>query len=386
MGATDWTFTVGTHLLWGVQPVLARYLQTVCEVNRWSAICVTQSMSGTVVCLKTVLMRKASTTTSPSVWSPTWRALVFLTFGCIAACRMTTNFASAGLTSAWHISAVAMFGPFLTVAVSRVAIGERIELRSWPSVICAVFGGFLVATGESGSGDPDSSSRRAALAGCALQVVSLCFSAAARVVMKTTAGEIGAAELMSAQYLVVVVVSFLATTSDLPNAWTPWTRSSERKAWLVAFLLAFFIQFIAAAMQVHFVRTLGPAKYTCLQPLRAVSTVVFDYLILKEPVTSKISWLGLAIVAASVSSFLIIQAYSSQSANDVPNNSSTTPTKRYEPVRSQDEDYSDDEKAEIELSSRPHEDDEMEVHTNTSPTPATYSHSQGKEAAEKVLV
>lgn len=287
------------HFTWGFQPVLTRFLQTRGQLNAMSTVCVAQLLAA--VFSVASLAARGVPRREPDDWSRRRRLLIGLAYGAVCASRATTNFLSTGFTSAWHITAVAMFGPFVTASVSRIALGERLDPRIWPCVCVAVLGGALVALGQAGNG-----SRRGMVQGCSVQALSMVFSATARVSMKATAGRFTSTELMLLQYLVVVLLTFVATTPELDRAWRPWgSLSASQFAVLVG--LSFFIQFLAAEGQVIIIRRLGPANYTVFQPVRIVSTVVGGVLLLAEPVRGFKSWLGLVFIGVAISSYLFLR-------------------------------------------------------------------------------
>ncbi|KAJ8614439.1 hypothetical protein CTAYLR_000788 [Chrysophaeum taylorii] len=306
--------------MWGCQPVLTRYLQTVGELDRWATVCATQFASAVFIGVAAIVRRLARQSggecdmdETPS-WSVQKRLAAGFTFGCIASVRATTNFISTGFTSAWHITTIAMFGPFFTATASWLALGERMDSRAWPSVCVAITGAVLVATGEAHEAE-DSATLWGAVAGCSLQALSMCFSASARVTMKATAGHLTSTQLLGFQYFVVVIATFAMTIPRFAQAWGPWLRLGTN-VWVALFSLAFFVQWIAAEMQVVLIRRLGPAAYTCFQPLRIVSTVAVDAIFLGEAVKGALSWAGLVLVVGAISTYLVAKALGAR--NETP--------------------------------------------------------------------
>mmetsp|Transcript_12586 Transcript_12586/g.41245 ORF Transcript_12586/g.41245 Transcript_12586/m.41245 type:complete len:395 (+) Transcript_12586:33-1217(+) len=293
-----------THLVWGTQPVLTRFLQTRTELGKSAVICGTQLLScgiaqATMLCRRPV----AAAAKGGSRFDQNWW-LVAAAYGSVTALRVVTNFVSAGLTSAWHVSAAATFGPFFTAAISKVVLGESLDARAWPSLCVAVAGAAVVASGEGDGG-----------LGVLVQIISMIFSGSARTMIKWTEVGYSSICLMRIQYVTVIAITLVWTllSSSLlsPSGtvyFTTTTTSSALLTWdamVAAFVLSFGVQWAAAEAQVILIRRLGPALYTCFQPLRLVSTVVVGALVLRERVVGLPQWLGLAVVVSAVLTFLL---------------------------------------------------------------------------------
>ena len=269
------------HVVWGLQPVLTRYMQTRTKVGKMSVICVTQTLS--CVALQSTCRGFQKTWTRRTL-------AVAVIFGIVTAARVITNFLSAGLTSSWHITAVATFGPFTTAGLARLLLGEKLDDRAWISLVVALCGGLLVSRGHS--------SQKSDLAGVLLQFLSMIFSGLARVMMKSTDGTFSSMGLMTIQYFFVIGTTFFATP-----AWHPWLHLPFH-GWVVIMMLSICIHWAAAEAQVLLIRRLGPALYTSFQPLRLASTIVFGSIVLHEHIHGLLDWLGLAIVVSAVATFL----------------------------------------------------------------------------------
>jgi len=312
MGATIHRVFFGAiicHLVWGTQPVLTRFIQTkpAEPLNKMSVVCLTQFMSSLFAVSASSCRRSAVYSPNASSQSSVWKFYGFaFLYGLVTALRAGTNFLSAGLTSSWHISMVAMLSPFVTALISRCILNERLDVRVWPSVVVATLGGALVLYAEEKQQQHRDSHRYSTSAGISLQFISIFFSGTARVLMKLTAGTYSSTQLMIFQYVVTIFLSLsfsLFSTDNPKSAWSPWLHVSM-KIVIAALTLSFCIQWAAAESQVILIRHLSPAIYTCFQPLRIVSTVFVGSILLKESVQGYRQWVGLLLVLIAVATFL----------------------------------------------------------------------------------
>lgn len=318
-GVLPYVAALGVHLTWGAQPVFTRYLQTagglsslgVLLANQFLALVLLVAAEGARWCCRRHAPRAAAAATAapggnfrPRPWPRRRLALVAALYGLVTAARAFTNVLSTRLAAAWHVSTVAMLGPFVTGALSRVALGERVSPWIWPCVAAASGGAWLVASGERASRRFD----RADALGCGVQVCSMVFSACARVLMKLTAGRFSPPQLMFLQYGAICALAPLAliASGDLDAQWTS-ARRLDAAGLLVLGALAALVSFLAAQAQIVAIRWLGPANYTTLQPSRVLATLAVGALLLGERVAGAKQKAGLAVVAAAVLVYLVLR-------------------------------------------------------------------------------
>ena len=178
----DYVAALGVHLTWGCQPVFTRYLQFAAGLETVPLLLASQGLSFACLLLSLVFGRACGPATreeKPPAWSPSKRAAFAVAYGCATAARASTNMASAAMTEAWHVTLVALLGPFVTALLSRAALGERVPRALWPCVVVASGGAALAASGEARAGR----FRRRDALGCGLQLVSMVFSGSARVLI-----------------------------------------------------------------------------------------------------------------------------------------------------------------------------------------------------------
>ena len=304
----DYVAALGVHLTWGCQPVFTRYLQFAAGLETVPLLLASQGLSFACLLLSLVFGRACGPATreeKPPTWSPSKRAAFAVAYGCATAARASTNMASAAMTEAWHVTLVALLGPFVTALLSRAALGERVPRALWPCVVVASGGAALAASGEARAGR----FRRRDALGCGLQLVSMVFSGSARVLMKLSAGSFSTKTLMVVQYVTICggAAAYVAFVGDARAALASFA-SLDAAGLVVLCALSLVVSFGAAEAQIVCIRWLGPAHYTTLQPARVLSTVGVGALLLGERLAGRRQVGGLAVVIVALGAFLAVRA------------------------------------------------------------------------------
>ena len=314
MDVLPFVASLGVHLTWGCHPVFSRYLQEVCGLGAMPLLLACQFSSlvflAISACLRCAFRCACGGATAPvgdgakgtGTWGAARKVAFGLLYGIVTASRASTNLLSSRYTAAWHVTLVAMLGPFVTGLLSRACLGERVAPALWPCVVFASCGVALVAT----SGGAAAWSRDDRL-GCGLQFVSIFFSGAARVLMKASAGEVDAKALLVLQYFVICIFSGAYVAPEFDDHLATF-RSLPLPCVTIFFALAFFVTFAAAEAQVICIRWLGPANYTTVQPSRVLSTLGVGALLLGERVEGTQRVAGLCVVVLSLAAYVLLKA------------------------------------------------------------------------------
>lgn len=118
-----------------------------------------------------------------------------------------TNILSCGLTSAYNVAIVNLLSPLLTPMADKYFLGAEIPGCTWTAVGWTTVGCGAMIYGEYENGD-NSSGGVTSLVGVLVQVVSVVFSVAIRMMMKTTQGTVTKSELMHSANAVTVGLGF----------------------------------------------------------------------------------------------------------------------------------------------------------------------------------
>lgn len=296
-------------LLWGCYPVFARYIQTR-EDGRPSAVallsCLT-TLDGTLLALYLAL---CSRTMRSDDWQR--RARFAAGYGLLCLTRMFTNMQSTRWTDAVNIQVTALLTPFVTSAMARVLLNERLHAALAPTLAATLLGS-LFALGAF------STARRAVasaaghqpfgwwdVAGISLQLVSVVLSSAVKIYLKASEGVLSKAELMAAQMITTAVpTSVVAASHDMPSLRA--IARMDATGWACFWGLSFGVYLAANLLQITATRALGASNHTVSNSLRLVSACLGSWLLLNEPVDDPWRWLGLAIIVAALISFWVVQ-------------------------------------------------------------------------------
>ena len=326
--------SVLTHGLWGMYPVIGRYLQTrpavpldpinlllVCQ-----GVCLALNTAASSAAARRVASKAAAEDEGGDeggddgdregdgegdddaslVWTRRERQLVGGV--CVAfSLRAMTNMASTGLTLAYNISLIQMLAPFVMSCAAHLFLGEQLPGFLFVSLLISTAGSATVFVGQSALVEETSELTARDFAGLGLQFFSIFCSAAQRTLMKLTQGFLTPLQFMRIQYSAVCVSCLLwsAVQQELNPAnanWSAWLQLTAFD-WIMFATLAGGILFGAATLQVRVVRGLGLAKHSAMQPVRLLTTVLGSAVLLGERVEGVLEVVGLLVVLAAQIAF-----------------------------------------------------------------------------------
>lgn len=302
--------SVGVHLLWGVHPVVSRYLQVYSDPPVDGLVLVAAATWLAVLVL-TVHTWATGENANTKPWTAR-KARLAATFGCVAAVRVATNILSTKYAYAYVTQIVAMGAPFIVAVMSRTILGEVLPRCLGPALVASALGCVLVQLSYILDSGGLLQGGKTQLVGAAIQFVSVLFSSGARILMKSTSDVLTKSELIRTQHLTVAIPVTLATVSLAPEKWADFFRALQHPAALLSFLtLSVAIFWLAGVVQIFVLRQLGPATHSSLAPLRLFSTVVGTYAVLHEPLgqqaaSAAVGWAGLATVVGTLVVFAAI--------------------------------------------------------------------------------
>ncbi|CAD7967874.1 unnamed protein product [Amoebophrya sp. A120] len=140
--------------------------------------------------------------------------------------------------------------------------------------------------------------------GVFLQIICIFLLSSTRIAMKQTA-RVGLTprELATYQYgmniTLLLVVTYWYEEGSFANWWKLYSNLSTFD-YALFFFVAIVITFYANQKQIEAVRILGPTLYSSFQPLRLVSSVCGSYFLLREPVESAVSWVGIFLLCCTL--------------------------------------------------------------------------------------
>lgn len=235
-----------------------------------------------------------------------------LLFGIIATCRAALNISSAKFTLSYYITAINSLSPLV------VSLGDKLWLQAdlpsaiWPCILASIVGCATIAASQSpilmaeGGSNHDNhlSFTSQDAIGCALQFMSMCFSAAARLLMKRTEHVLTRTEAVQTNNVCNCIFPLIYTLVVNPGGWKAFQTMSLQSfgAWTT---IAVLVYTIGSTGQMALVRSMGPGVYSSLGATRVLGSVVLSALWLHEPVQNWLEWIGLFIIMCTMTLYTL---------------------------------------------------------------------------------
>jgi len=320
-----------THLLWGLHPVLGRFLQVTSPtpMNGLVLTCSGQVLSGALLWLSESVkawmappprpgVRREGSNSQPSAAAtalPWWqsskgRCLAAL-FGGLTTLRVATNILSLRYTAAYNTQLVQSLSPMVVALAEGALLRTRLPCSLWPALAAMLAGMALVALGQSPitqhSGSSTSNARQLSgsdALGVGLQLVSVLFSACSRLCMVLTKPFISSSHLVQIQNASNGMLLLAATLAYNPKEWLVFLRMSA-STWAAFAALTVLVFWLGKVYQVAVVRLIGPSIHASIQPLRVLVAVAGSSWLLSEPVSNLWEWAGIAVTCVALSSWLL---------------------------------------------------------------------------------
>lgn len=284
---------VFSHLIWGLYPVAARYLQVARGLpgllllggSNFVALFVVQSFTCVGFGGRGGLRIGAG-------------------YSCLVFGRGASNMLSASFTSSIYIGIVTALAPFVVAGLSWMTLREEVPKCLLPALLTSSLGTVVAVVGQSGWDGAGPSSDD--LIGIAMAFVSIIVSGGMRIFMKMSSSALSGFMLVSWQYMSALPLVIMSMGSM--NNHTVQRLASITLADIEA-MLTFVIVFtiLSSVTQVTAVRHIGPTMDGSLQPLRLISTMCGGYVVLGESVDSVVGWIGLAIIFVTLMVYIYAQ-------------------------------------------------------------------------------
>jgi drug/metabolite transporter (DMT)-like permease len=143
------------------------------------------------------------------------------------------------------------------------------------------------------------------LTGCSLQLVSVIFSALARILMKKTEGILTPTHIVQTNNVSNCLIPFAITMIRNPSSWGAFRYLLFAPKSLIAWCtISIGVYSFASVLQIRLVRKLGPGFYSSCISCRTLGTIFLSASILGEGISSLLEWLGVGLLVASMSVYL----------------------------------------------------------------------------------
>lgn len=286
-----------SHLIWGLYPVAARYLQITLKLPGLLVLTGANTLALIVIQLFTCVGLGSSS-----------GVRIGAAYSCLCFARGASNMLCASYTSALYVGIITALAPFIVAALSWVTLREDIPNCLVPALLCSSVGAILAVVGQSDWEGAALSGHDAI--GMAMAFASIIISSAMRIFMKVSSASLSGLMLVSWQYMSAIPMAVASLTTLTHSA---EQRLQSLSLFDVAAMLGFVLIFtiLTSITQVTAVRHIGPTMDGSLQPLRLISTICGGRLFLGESVHSAIAWLGLAIILTVLTAYVNMQPRSS---------------------------------------------------------------------------
>lgn len=324
------------HLIWSSLPVASRYLQVYAEplsFDGQGVLCTAKATSALLIfacggffCPE---IKKGGEEASQTVADgeqdsesraeddggsddglpiPGFRKKVFfgLLFGMVATCRAALNIASSKFTLSYYITTINSLTPLVVSAGDSLILKADLPCAIWPCVIASSVGCAVIGFSHSPmiNREPESSFTSDDAIGCSLQFASMCFSAAARLLMKRTEHILSRNEAVQTNNVCNVIFPLAYTLLSNPAGWKAF-RHMSRESFLAWVTIAVFVYAIGSTGQMSLVRSMGPGMYSSLSAVRVLASALISAVWLNEPVRNWLEWLGLFITMVTMTLYTL---------------------------------------------------------------------------------
>ena len=355
--------TVINHICWSTLHVAARYLQVYAQpmvFNGQSVLASTKGFAAIVVfttgslesCCTSVSddndkdakaspMTQHTTTTEVLInanenrdtnkdvitqanqWKQ--RILYATLFATVATTRALSNIASAKYTYPYNLALIANTSPVITAIFDRIFLNCPYPPILWPTAFVTVFAGSIIAISQSmttttsnidaASSSSDDNIHRyddsgavtptQNLIGCALQLLSVIFSALSRILIKHTEHILSETHVVQVNNLSGCVFPFIITLIYSRSSWKAFAYLPRTPKSLLAWsTISIVVYSYASIQQVGLVRQLGPGFYSSWAACRLLGTIALSALCLGEGIGSIVEWVGVILLVVTMSVYM----------------------------------------------------------------------------------
>lgn len=283
---------LGAHMMWGMYPVLGRYLQTVGQLPTFSIL----ALGNLIVLL--IVGRYLLKHTDMSVF----KQPILWVFGAIVVVRAITNIASTRFTLSIYVQLITQATPFIVIFLSTVFFRESLPRFTIPAVMLAMLGAVMMIGTDFGGAALNDPTRRDWL-GVSLALVSVvCLSIYMVLIRRTVKHHISGETLLLVQLLGIVLVSGMASFL-IREDWTAYLRL-DFTGWMMMTVFTFGVFLGANVGQIQSIRHIGAPMVSSMLASRLVSALFFAALVLNEHLTSVWQIMGAGIVLVTITAYL----------------------------------------------------------------------------------
>mmetsp|Transcript_9130 Transcript_9130/g.14053 ORF Transcript_9130/g.14053 Transcript_9130/m.14053 type:complete len:398 (-) Transcript_9130:1944-3137(-) len=243
-----------------------------------------------------------------------------LLFGVVATCRAALNIASCNFTLSYYITAVNSLSPLVVSVGDKVWLKTDLPSAIWPCIFASIIGCATIALSQSplflklncnnrnpydGNGSINSYSFGFQdVLGCGLQLLSVCFSAVARLLMKRTEHILNRNEAIQANNICNCIFPLLYTLITNPQGWEAFDTMNLPSfgAWST---IAVLVYTIGSTGQMSLVRSMGPGMYSSLSATRVLGAALLSAIWLHEPVQNWLEWIGLFVIMGTMTLYTL---------------------------------------------------------------------------------
>ena len=303
--------SIFSSLLWGLYPVLCRYIMLRESGRPQSTALLAVLMTINSSLTGGYYLLRPSNMNNNSDCKPQYNKLhVACMYGLLCLARMQTNMASTRMTRAYNTQMTAMSLPFFTAFLAWIFLYEKIHSALLPALLLMLLGGFLVFYGQGAfntTNDGGNTFTTDDLFGVLLQLISVIFSAGVKIAFKSTEGILDKTELLLSQFVMSalpLVPYALIFESHSVHALL-FELDSNGIMCMVG--LAFGIYIVGNVTQIYAARSIGASNHAASNSMRLVSAVLGSALILNEPLNKPVEWVGMALIIASILGYWYIR-------------------------------------------------------------------------------
>eukprot|EP01117_Protostelium_nocturnum_P009237 TRINITY_DN3305_c0_g2_i1.p1 TRINITY_DN3305_c0_g2~~TRINITY_DN3305_c0_g2_i1.p1 ORF type:complete len:485 (+),score=118.26 TRINITY_DN3305_c0_g2_i1:153-1607(+) len=283
-----------SHFLWGIYPVLARYLQTQCGIPSLSLL-FAANIPCSIITLAIILYRNRLFEIIKSKMLPT----VVL----VSAIRASTNLLAPKFTSAIYVQLITLATPFIVAGMNMTMSLGELPKGTYPAMFATSVGAILMVIS---SASPlkfdlvvdDGVGLTLALASALFLALYMIF------VKKCTTGPNAIPNEELLFFLTFPLVAIGGTFSFiLEEKWEPWGHLTLG-GWMALIGLTFGCNLCGNFLQVAAIKNIGAPMVSSCLAFRLISSLVFSQLIMREVLKSYFQMVGAFIVLTAITLYL----------------------------------------------------------------------------------
>jgi drug/metabolite transporter (DMT)-like permease len=242
-----------------------------------------------------------------NIITSTQKFKIALIYGFLCLLRMTSNMISVYMTKAYLTQMTGMSLPFFTTILASIILNEKINTALYPALFIMILGSITVLYGQGAfhtndnDDNNDNNFNSNDVYGILLQLISVFLSAMVKIAFKSTEKyNLSTIELLLAQFSVtaipLIIYSLIFTKESLYYV----LYGLEMKGWLALIGISFGIFMFGNFCQIYAVRNIGASNHSASNSIRLVSAVIGSSFILNEYMRGFIGYIGCLMILVAV--------------------------------------------------------------------------------------